>query len=237
MTPPQAHPAAAAVARELASVYRFYATLAREMDPESGLGGKLLYAGELDVERCRLLRAANIAGAASLTASADASMLRQSMRDGAIDFVVTSLDEALRILKNEIRTCQTVAVGVSAPHEAIAGEMLERGVLPDLLAPLPAASAEIAALMAQGARCVSAQPLPAGKRFLVWTVPDAWAARPAEFDALLLERLTPDDHANRRWLRLSPRYLDQQARRLRSLACAVDAASEWMDWMGQPVED
>ena len=63
-------------------------------DTEPSLGGKLLYAGELDAEARALLVAANIAGAASLAASADAAARKQAMRDGVVDFLVTSLDEA-----------------------------------------------------------------------------------------------------------------------------------------------
>ncbi len=48
---------------------------------------------------------------------------------------MTSLDEALRILKNEIRKRETVAVCVAAAPETVEREMLERGVLPDLLPP------------------------------------------------------------------------------------------------------
>jgi CheY-like chemotaxis protein len=232
MPSPEAHPVPASIELEIASVYRLYAALAREMDSESGLGGKLLYGYDLDGERCRLLRAANIAGAASLAASADPAVARQAMRDGAVDFVVTSLDEALRILKNEIRKRQAVAVAVTAPPEAMEREMLDRGVQPDLLA-APPAGPELAAFLAKGARCVVAQPLPPPRKFLVWPVPDAWATRTAEFDALLLQRLAADNHANRRWLRLSPRYLGYQARRLRSLECSVEAVSEWNEWFGR----
>jgi hypothetical protein len=234
MQSPQAHPNA--LAPELASVHRLYAALARAMDPESALGGELLYAGELDVESCRLLCAANIAGAASLAASADPALARQAMRDGAVDFVVTSLDEALRILKNEIRKRQPVTVAVTVPSPAIEAEMLERGVLPNLLSPRsPSAPARpaLAAFQAQGARCIAVQPPSPRRIFLVWPVPASWTGRAAEFDELLLQRLAPDDYANRRWLRLAPRYLGPQARRLRSLECAVEDASEWNDWISR----
>jgi urocanate hydratase len=103
------------------------------LDPNSGLGGKLLYAGEIDPESRNLLYAANIAGAASLAASPDPAALRQAMRDGVIDFFVNSLEEALRILKNEIRKRQTVSVGVAADPTRLVDQMLDRGVLPDLL--------------------------------------------------------------------------------------------------------
>ena len=100
-------------------VEHFYAglILAANLGPdaEPSLGGKLLYAGYLDADTRALLVAANIAGAASLAVSADADTGRQAIRDGIVDFLVTSLDEALRILKNEIRKRSTVAVCVLAP--------------------------------------------------------------------------------------------------------------------------
>jgi len=118
---------------------------------EPGLGGQLLYAGLLDAEGRALLVAANIAGAASLAATADGAMQKQAVRDGVADFLVTSLDEALRILKNEIRKRQPVAVCVALAPESVAAEMLERGVLPDLLAP-GGPDAEQSPFASQGAR-------------------------------------------------------------------------------------
>ena len=53
------------------------------------------------------------AGAATLTASASAEAGKQAMREGVVDFLVTTLDEALRILKNEVRKHETVAVCVA----------------------------------------------------------------------------------------------------------------------------
>ena len=60
-----------------------------------------------------LLLAGNIAGAASLAVTADAAAQKQSIRDGVADFLVNSLDEALRILKNEVRKREPVAVCVA----------------------------------------------------------------------------------------------------------------------------
>src|SRR5258708_36444771 len=90
----------------LEPVYRLYAALARGSDPDAGSGGKLLYTGELHEDGCRLVRAANISGAATLSATAETAAQRQAIRDGVADFLVTSLDEALRILQNEIRKRQ-----------------------------------------------------------------------------------------------------------------------------------
>jgi urocanate hydratase len=226
------------IQQEMAAVHRLYAALSAGLDPHSGLCGRLLFAGELDPEGCRLVRAANIAGAASLAATADAAAARQSIREGAVDFLVNSLDEALRILKNEIRKRQTVAVGVSQAPLELLKQMRERGVLPDLLPPSSwpvSAEPEIAAFLAQGARQMEAAPQSPEKTFLAFAIPEAWTGRQARFDAFLLEALPPGDHANRRWLRLSPRYLGPRARGLRSLECDADAASEWLDRVGTAI--
>lgn len=210
------------IQHEIEAVYRFYLGLAQLMQQES-LGGKLLYAGAPDLSGCRLLRAANIAGVASLASSADAALLRQAMHAGAIDFVVTSLDEALRILKNEIRKQQPVAVGVSSAPETLLHEMHERGVQPDLLAPELPASPELRAFFDFGAQVVAPQALPAGRNFNIVPIPQDWKQPTAAFDELLLGCLAPDDVVNRRWVRLAPRYLPTAGRRLRSVACDVGA--------------
>jgi urocanate hydratase len=199
-------------------VYRLYFGLARDMDPDVALGGKLVYAGELDAEGCRLVRAANVAGAASLSATADAATQRLAIRDGVIDFLVTSLEEALRILKNEIRKHNAVAVGVGLAPVRVAAEMRERGVLPDLLRP-SAPAEEVADFVAQGALFVAPAAIPAGHEFC------AIADAPPDFEARALEMIPEGDTVARRWLRLSPRYLGPQMRRVRSLACDVQIAA------------
>jgi hypothetical protein len=214
-----------AIEQELAAVYRLYASLAGQMDPEFGLGGKLLHVGDLDPAASRLVRAANIAGAASLAASADPVVLRQSIREGVVDFLVTSVDEALRILKNEIRKRQTVAVCVAAAAQQVMTEMAARGVLADLLSPSAAQAEQGTVFLAQGAQLVEAAPIPEGSRLLVLETPPRWAQCPADFDSFLLESVPEKDLAGRRWLRLSPRYLGPAARRLRSIECAEETAA------------
>ena len=183
---------------ELATTYDLYAGLTRT---DSSLGGKLLSAGELTSESARLIRAANVAGAASLTATADPVMQRATIREAIADFLVTDLDEALRILKNEIRKRQTVAVCISVAPEVIEKEMLERGVLPDLRAP------------------IAPQRLQQDQIFLALVDP------PANFEARAVALISESDEIARRWLRLSPRYLGPKARRIRSLACTKKIAA------------
>jgi urocanate hydratase len=211
---------------EIDAVHHFYACLAPLIDPKDGLGGKLLFAGELDQNATHLIRAANIAGAATLAASADAAALRQALREGVIDFLVTTLDESLRILKNEIRKRQPVAVAVSQAASAIALEMLDRGVQPDLLPPATKSTAtSLSGFTALGARHISPPP-PSTRTLLALSIPVTWSNRPAEFEALLATHIAPDDHTNLRWLHLSPRYLGHAARRIRSLECPPAIAAQ-----------
>ncbi|KAA6458268.1 hypothetical protein DYQ86_20335 [Acidobacteria bacterium AB60] len=199
---------------KLLPVYLAYAGLVQTEDAASGLGGRLVWTGELDERGCTMMRAANIAGAASLGCTADPAALRHANRDGVADFLVTSLDEALRILKNEVRKKQAVSVGVSAAPAVMAAEMRERGVLPDLLRPADQPGVEdLTWFLANGSRQIETGALPAGWSFRAW--PDA----PADFEAAVTAILPEEDQLNRRWIRLSPRYLGPSARRVRSLAC------------------
>jgi hypothetical protein len=50
----------------------------------------------------------------------------------------------------------------------------------------------------------------------------------------MLGCLAPGDSLNRRWLRLAPRYLGAEARRLRSLACNEHTAAQIMERVAQP---
>lgn len=228
-------------------VERLYAALLQTAPPalssEPGLGGKLLYAGELDEPGLALLAAGNIAGAASLAATADPSAQKQAIRTGVADFLVTSLDEALRILKNEIRKREPVAVCVAAAPEAVEREMLERGVLPDLLAPatLPACSA----FLSQGACPVQPCDEDENQILLAWSVAVAPALWLPKLDALAQDCLQPEDLAARRWLRLAPRYLGRLAQGVRVLRCDEPVAAEFLKRvrqalvqgeMGVPVE-
>ncbi len=222
-----------ALQAELDAVYRLYAALARKSDPETGLGGKLLYAGELDLNGFRLVRAANIAGAASLSATLDPDREKRAVREGVVDFLVTSLDEALRILKNEIRKRRGVAVGVALDPESVEQEMFERGVLPDLMSP----GAAFGEWVERGAETVEIARVPPGKTLVTVALPSPMRQLMPEFESLLLGELAEEDFAARRWLRMSPRYLGPQARQYRSLPCDADAASTVLEHISRTIED
>jgi hypothetical protein len=217
--------------QELGSTHAFYAALAAVgFDAEHGMGGKLLYAGALDPDACRLVRAANIAGAASLAAVPDPAEAKQAMREGVIDFLVTTLDESLRILKNEIRKHQPVAVAVSLPVETVTAQMIERGVLPDLV---PQATVPAEAFLAQGARRLPEACSAPGTIFTVLRIPRALFQRAAKLDELLAAYLPADDEAGRRWLRLSPRYVERSLRSFRSFVCNVEIHAQLLEEAGR----
>lgn len=223
-----------------AAVDRLYAGLMLSANPdpdrESGLGGKLLYAGQLDGEGRALVVAGNIAGAGSLAAASDVSAQKQAIRDGVVDFLVTSLDEALRILKNEIRKRETVAVCVAAAPETVEREMLERGVLPDLLPPDAACPPQFAVFLSQGARQVEPVDLAEGEVVATWNVASAPAVWLPKLDAIALPCLRPEDWPARRWLRLAPRYLGRLAQGTRLLRCDEETAARLRERILESVE-
>ena len=227
-----------AIIASLANTHTAYLAIMQlaALSQDGDLGGSLLYVGELDEAGSTWATAANIAGTATLAASADSQVLRLAQRGGVIDFLVNSLDEALRILKNEIRKRQPVAVAVSKTPAAIEEEMLERGVLPNVLPPqLTTESAAIRQFLVQGARSMTTPSRDGEKSLHVWAAPPEFAQNVAAFEALVGEQLAHDDHLNLRWLRSSPRYLGAEARRLRSIACDDSTAKILSEKIGKPV--
>jgi hypothetical protein len=225
----------------IAQAARAYAGLMRFVAPgEENLGGNLLFAGELNSAGRALLVASNIAGAASLAATADLSAQKQAIRTGSSDFLVTNLDEALRILKNEIRKREPVSVAVSIAPEAIVSEMRDRGVLPNLLPAQPQSTTlevAFATFIAQGAQRIPATPSSPTSQLLIWPIPEEYAQHPSAFDEFVIQHLPPGDLIAKRWLRLSPRYLGPHSRRLRSLTCDEATASKMIDVLGAPLQN
>jgi urocanate hydratase len=86
----------------------------------------------LDTEGRAVSVAASIAGAACLAVESRAEVCRAALRAGACDFVVNSVDEALRILKNELRKRKPVSVAVAMPESAALEELAARGVAPEV---------------------------------------------------------------------------------------------------------
>src|SRR2546421_6844896 len=77
--------------------------------------------------------AATMTGAAFLGIDVDPERIKKRLKTGYCDFLVTTLDEALRILKNAIRKKENVSVGLVGNCADIIPELANRGVVPDIL--------------------------------------------------------------------------------------------------------
>jgi hypothetical protein len=212
-------------------------------DPETGLGGRFFYAGELDGEGRALVVAANIAGAASLVATSDRATQKQAIRLGVADFLVNSLDEALRILKNQLRKRETVAVCVGVAPEAVEREIEGRGVLPDLLrrevriAPYQ----DPLLLQKEEPEKIDLRGTPA---LVTWSVASDRARWLPWLDAIALDCLDgdlstgtwPGSRIARRWLSMSPRFLGRMAHGLRLLYCNSEFAGCFIEQVRHSVD-
>jgi urocanate hydratase len=221
----------------VARVAHAYAALiaSPHADPESGLGGSLFYAGELDEQGRALVVAANIAGAATLVASADLAAQKRAIREAVADFLVTSLDEALRILKNQLRKRETVSVCVAMDPAAMELEMNERGVEPDLLrrdVPI-ALFHEVLIDEKVDDDETDLTSIPA---LVVWRVDSARHKDLATLDAIALECLDANDWPARRWLRLAPRFFGRMARDLSLLSTHREFAARFSEQLNARVD-
>jgi len=223
-------------------VERYYSALMTHAAPdaaggESGLGGQLFYAGELNDEGRAVIIAANVAGAASLSICVDPAAQKAAIRDGIVDFVVTNLDEALRILKNEIRKRQPVAVCLAQGREGIELEMIERGVQPDLVVrPLPG-HPRPSEQMEPVARPLIVPPEPTDLAIVTWGLEKGPALWMPKIDAIAAACMEPDEAAARRWLKLGGRYLGRLARGLRLVHCRPESARRAAEQIRAAVED
>ena len=164
----------------------------------TGLGGSLMVIAELDPAGMALATAANIAGAATLAFEDDPRRAREAVRAGVCDFMVTSLDEALRILKNEIRKTKPVSVVLDADPVSTLAEAVDRGLRAELISCSP--------LAALGGRVVE-EVAPQHPVEVRWTVPQGKSQSLVKVDLLAAEALGEDAGARRRWLLQAPRYV------------------------------
>jgi hypothetical protein len=105
-----------------------------------------------------------------------------------LDFVVNTLDEALRTLKNQIRLKRPLSVGLIADVDTTLAELTSRGVKPDVT--IDPASA----------------PVPCEDELFFAAQGSGELQR---FDAALLDVLPAGDVARPRWIRRLPQYLHE----------------------------
>jgi hypothetical protein len=110
--------------------------------------------------------------------------------------------------------------------------MLERGVLPDLLAPPSFAGSSSSHQFGAAVRRIELSSAPDSDALVIWSMDTSPAQWLPKLDALAIECLqvnaSPAVAAARRWLRLAPRYLGRLAENFRVLRCEPDAAKEFV---------
>src|SRR5215510_1221083 len=97
------------------------------------LSGKLIVSGGMGGMGGAQPLAATMTGAAFLGIDVDPERIKKRLKTGYCDFMVNTLDEALRILKNAVRKKENVSVGLVGNCADVIPELAERGVVPDIL--------------------------------------------------------------------------------------------------------
>jgi len=195
-------------------------------------GGALLFYGELDGCGMATAVAANIAGAASLGVDRDGDRAKTAVRLGFCDFMVNSLDEALRILKNQLRKKEPAAVALVGDPESIVSEMLERGVQPDLVT---RRGMQAGAFMERGAKAVPAA-VTAGSLVVTWSVSQDAALWLARVDAVAIDALESEDDPRAGWIRLAPRYLRRDLSRERYVRMQAEELTRFVELLQERMQ-
>lgn len=175
------------------------------------LAGRLVLCADFGLEGAEMALASTIAGGAFLGIDPSSNHLRAAVRNGSCDFMVNSLDESLRVLKNELRKQTALSVGLLGLPSEIFPALVERGVQPDLIAETSSGQGANSAaiprqawlqLMERGAWNIPAQApddrRPGALVEVVWTAANAADIR--HLDEIALALLPAEDPVRRRWL-------------------------------------
>jgi urocanate hydratase len=185
-----------------------------------GLAGLLLTCVGFGMEGAELALATTIAGGTFLGIDPSSEHLKAAVRNGSCDFMVNTLDESLRVLKNELRKKKALSVGLLGEPTAILPAMVERGVQPDLVADsgVPTETAfshyrpALLTLVERGAFQADLRAAKdsraSGFLEVTWTTSNIADLR--RLDELALQQLPADDFIRRRWLRHAPAYFHRQ---------------------------
>ncbi|MDE3104378.1 MAG: hypothetical protein KGK08_04300 [Acidobacteriota bacterium] len=206
-------------------------------------GGRLAVCCSLDPEGQAASLAVNIAGGVSLAIEEDAERAHKALRSGVCDFVVNTLDEALRTMKNEVRKHTPLSVGLQAPLMPTLDELLERGVAPQVYCPVPQLPATYAQrFLAGGAQVLSLYQaavagalvqddmltdLTAQHSWQLCSFPLADQATLRSVQERLLEIVPADDLLRRRWLQTAHRVLPRELPQTRALWLTPEEQQRW----------
>jgi urocanate hydratase len=183
------------------------------------LAGRMVLSVGFGLQGAELAIATTIAGGTFLGIEPDPLKLKVAVRNSSCDFMVNTLDEALRVLKNELRKRSPLSVGLLGDASGILPEVVERGVQPDLIAdtsgsPLatsptfqkrdlghPDFRAALDQLLERGAGMVDLEAeAPENSAFeeVTWTTANPQDLR--RLDKIGLELIPLEDQVRRRWL-------------------------------------
>lgn len=192
--------------------------------------GALILSLGLDPQGAAVALASNLAGAVCLSLEEDPALAHEALRSGACDFVVNTLDEAIRAMKNEVRKHLPLSVGLQGNRAQLLAELLERGVAPQLVtdptanpANTPANIQSLAILVEQGSTQIDFSsderltPFLSQRGWTAETFPLATAAALREFDAQAATLLPPDDTLRRSWLNSARRLFPRERPPTRTL--------------------
>jgi urocanate hydratase len=193
-------------------------------------GGALIIACGLSPQGAALALASNIAGAVCLSIENDPAKVKDALRTGSCDFIVNTLDEALRAMKNEVRKHLPLSVGLQGNMTQVLQELLERGVAPELFTDLTGNISHreaVHAFKSSGALIVRFDSTPIDdeesldanstlntfihdRQWLLHSFPFDTQAALRAFDAHALTLLPEDDFLRRRWLQAAPKILQRE---------------------------
>jgi urocanate hydratase len=117
----------------LQGTYETFAAARRKHFHTADLAGKLVARGGMGGMGGAQPLAATLNGAAFLGIDVDPERIKRRVKSGYCDVMVNDLDEALRILKNAVRTREATSVGLVGNCADVIPELARRGVVPDLL--------------------------------------------------------------------------------------------------------
>jgi urocanate hydratase len=162
-------------------------------------GGKLIFTSGPGASATGLPAAVSIAGGTTLALDPDGPTVKAVFRQGGFDFVVNTLDEALRVLKNEIRQHKPLSVALISPIQPVLEEMASRGVAPDL-------ECSVSPNLEVTSNITSLTSWLAARTWSEVILPAASTSDLRALDLRLFEILPPGDTIRRRWLQRIPHY-------------------------------
>jgi urocanate hydratase len=133
----------------LQGTYETFAAAARQHFG-GDLSGKLVVTGGMGGMGGAQPLAATLNGAAFLGIDVDPERIKRRVKMGYCDVMVNDLDEALRILKNAVRTKEATSVGLVGNCADVIPELARRGIVPDLLTDQTSAHDPIGGYIPQG---------------------------------------------------------------------------------------